>query len=94
MPVQLMEAAAELVLFVVLLLCSNRHMRPWKLLAIYLAGYAPIRFALEYFRGDEARGSLWALSTSQWLSIGVLAAGILLFFYDIQRERKKVHKQN
>ena len=31
--------------------------------------YPVIRFVLEYFRGDEIRGELFSLSTSQWISI-------------------------
>ena len=46
----------------------------------YLACYCPARFLLEFFRGDEARGALWGLSTSQWLSAAGFLAVSLYFF--------------
>lgn len=46
----------------------------------YLACYCPARFLLEFFRGDDARGALWGLSTSQWLSAAGSLAVSLYFF--------------
>ena len=48
-----------------------------RLLALYLALYAVFRFLLEFLRGDAVRGSLGPLSTSQVISLAVLA-GVLL----------------
>ena len=44
----------------------------------YLVFYSIGRFILEFFRGDLERGSVGALSTSQFISIFILAAGLLL----------------
>ncbi len=41
--------------------------------------YAICRFGVEFLRGDVSRGILGPLSTSQWVSIGVLAMVIFLF---------------
>ena len=74
-PVQLVEAACEFVIFCVLftLVCGRRKpVSGGGMLALYVLLYAPVRFVLEFFRGDAARGFLLGLSTSQWLS---LAAG-------------------
>jgi phosphatidylglycerol:prolipoprotein diacylglycerol transferase len=46
--------------------------------ALYLIIYAPLRFALEFFRGDETRGAWEGLSSSQWISIPLFAAGVVL----------------
>ena len=40
----------------------------------------PVTVLLEFFRGDEARGALWGLSTSQWLSAAGFLAVSLYFF--------------
>ena len=40
--------------------------------------YPVVRFSLEFLRGDEIRGFLFGLSTSQWISI-------LLFVYALLR---------
>ena len=50
----------------------------YRLLILYALCYAPVRFVLEFFRGDSARGGLGPLSTSQWISLAVLA-GILIW---------------
>ena len=40
-----------------------------RLVACYLLGYAPLRFGLEFLRGDAARGVVFHLSASQWFSV-------------------------
>lgn len=69
-PVQLFEAGFEFALFVVLwvLLTRTNRLRG-RLLALYLLIYPVGRFFLEFLRGDEYRGFLFGLSTSQIISI-------------------------
>jgi phosphatidylglycerol:prolipoprotein diacylglycerol transferase len=66
-PTQLYEAAGELSLFLVLLWLQgrwsrpdprrpDRALRPGALLLTYAGGYATLRFVVEMFRGDAARG--------------------------------------
>lgn len=85
-PVQLWECGAELVIFAVLLLASRREGPRYRLLILYALCYAPVRFVLEFFRGDSARGGLGPLSTSQWISLAVLA-GILIWQLARRRAR-------
>jgi phosphatidylglycerol:prolipoprotein diacylglycerol transferase len=75
-PVQLIEAALEFVLFIVLWVVGRKHSE-WDLLKIYLLTYAVLRFVLEFFRGDKIRG-VFLLSTSQWISIAILVYYIML----------------
>ncbi len=79
-PVQLMECAAELVICAVLVRFAARRGENAKLLGLYFLLYAPVRFLLEFLRGDLARGVLWQISTSQWISLLVFSAGAFLFF--------------
>lgn len=44
----------------------------------YLGGYGILRFFLEYFRGDEIRGEYSFLTTSQWISLGMVLLAIAL----------------
>ena len=44
-----------------------------KALPFYLLLYAPVRFLLEFLRGDAVRGIWFGLSTSQWLSLALFA---------------------
>lgn len=79
-PSQIAESAANLFLFVLLLLAKKRLRKQSHMVWLYAAGYSVIRFTLEFFRGDAARGGLWLFSTSQWISLVLLAAsGYTLF---------------
>ena len=76
-PVQLIEAGCNLLIFVVILLLYLKRKKEYPLLPIYLLIYPPVRFTLEFFRGDAIRGHLFGLSTSQWISIFLFAAAII-----------------
>ena len=77
LPVQLWEAGAEGVIFLFLLWYSRRVSRPAVLLRAYVFAYAPVRFVLEFLRGDAARGNLGPLSTSQWIGLAALCACLI-----------------
>lgn len=79
-PVQLVEAAANLLIFLFLLLRLHRRGPGPAQVGWYLLLYAPMRFVLEFFRYDAVRGSLWLLSTSQWISLLLFAAALALLF--------------
>lgn len=44
---------------------------------LYLISYATIRFCLEFLRGDEYRGFVGLISTSQFISLIIVVAAIL-----------------
>ena len=72
LPIQLIEAAFNLGLFFVLNgLLKKRRLRG-RLLYVYLLSYAAARFVFEFFRGDEYRGFIWGISTSQLISLLIL----------------------
>lgn len=77
-PVQLVESACNLVIFLLLLLIARRVRERGVVLGSYLIIYPIARFILEYFRWDEYRGFIFGLSTSQWISIVLFIAGIFL----------------
>lgn len=77
LPVQLWECGAELAVFFFLLWYSARAVRPGNVLRAYMLAYAPIRFVLEFFRGDLVRGIYGPFSTSQWISLVVFAAAVI-----------------
>ncbi|MGN1120498.1 MAG: prolipoprotein diacylglyceryl transferase [Oscillospiraceae bacterium] len=80
-PVQLYEAAFELALFLALSLLLAKGKYRGKLLTLYLLVYSFGRFILEYWRGDEYRGFILGLSTSQFIGIFVFAAAALHFIF-------------
>ncbi|HEX2520761.1 MAG TPA: prolipoprotein diacylglyceryl transferase family protein, partial [Terriglobia bacterium] len=50
---------------------------------LYIALYSSTRFVIEFFRGDVERGFVMGglLSTSQSISLALILAAIVLFFY-------------
>ena len=60
---------------------SRRHGASGQIAAFYLINYSAGRFVMEFFRGDEGRGQIGILSTSQFISIFTLGAGILMLLY-------------
>lgn len=80
-PVQLLEAALNLLIFFTLLIFEKRRKKPLQNFGLYLILYGTARFLLEFLRGDEQRGFWGFLSVSQWLSLAViLPLGLYMFF--------------
>jgi len=89
-PTQLYESLAQLLLFVLLMIARRYRRFHGQILALYLIGYAIIRTTVEMFRGDAERGTLhkiidqvpldawWNISTSQFISLVMLALGVTL----------------
>ncbi len=80
-PVQLFEAGFEFLLAGALWALLLRSMKTGKyrgaLLALYLLIYPVGRFILEFWRGDEYRGFVLGLSTSQFISLIVFVCAAI-----------------
>lgn len=77
-PVQPVEAALLFCLAAFLMMRSGKFKKISAPVLIYFCCYAIIRFVLEYFRYDDAqRGIFWIFSTSQWISLAILAAAAI-----------------
>lgn len=88
LPTQLFEAAAVLCLFAVLLFVFLRNWktRPGFTTGCYLAGYACIRFGIEFLR-DDMRQHVGILSIGQTVSIGLFILGISFVLVSLLRSR-------
>jgi phosphatidylglycerol:prolipoprotein diacylglycerol transferase len=77
-PTQIYEAAATLLIFLALVWLAPRKRFDGQVFVSYVTLYAIVRFAIEFFRGDE-RGSVLGglLSTSQFVSV-MLVLGVAL----------------
>ena len=78
-PSQLFSAAGDLLIAAVLLIFYRRLKHRGSVGGLYLILYSVGRFFIEYTR-DDPRGSLGIFSTSQFISLFILAAGILLMW--------------
>ena len=82
-PIQIVFSLVDLVLCAILLVYERSHHKQGKSLQVYLLLYSICRFILEFFRGDDIRGIVLGLSTSQWISLSIL------FYLLISQFRKK-----
>lgn len=72
-PVQLVEALVNLIVFALLFSLFKRKLLYGRLVFLYMFIYAFARFVLEFFRGDNIRGFVLGFSTSQFISLLILA---------------------
>lgn len=80
-PTQLYEAGAEFAMFWLLLAVRRFKRFHGQVFLVWIGSYPIIRSIIEVFRGDKERGIYFYLSTSQWISIGVAAAAVALYFH-------------
>jgi phosphatidylglycerol:prolipoprotein diacylglycerol transferase len=79
-PTQLYEAFAALAISAfTILFVQGRKRYDGQVFAVFLVLYALSRFIIEFWRSDD-RGGFWALSTSQWIGIVMLVAGLAIHF--------------
>jgi phosphatidylglycerol:prolipoprotein diacylglycerol transferase len=88
-PVQLYEAIACLVLFLVLVRLARRKRFDGEVILAYTLAYAIVRFLLEFFRGDADRGFVFGglLSTSQF--IAVILGAVAMALWPVRRRHER-----
>ncbi len=79
-PVQLLDTALNLVLFLILTLYRRKERKPGQVTGLYLLLYAFERAGVEMLRGDLERGFFLGLSTSQWISVLMIPVALLFLF--------------
>jgi phosphatidylglycerol---prolipoprotein diacylglyceryl transferase len=79
-PTQMYDAAAELIILVVLLVTERRG-RPFagRTFWLYMLLYAVSRYIIEFYRGDE-RGMIFGMSTSQFISLVIFPVGLYMLW--------------
>lgn len=72
-PVQVVEAGADLLIVVILLVYIFKKRKSHQnSIILYCTLYAAVRFILEFLRYDLDRGQFLWFSTSQWISLAVI----------------------
>ncbi len=99
-PTQLFSSAGNFVIFAILILFTELAKKNQKLARtgnvsmLYLLLYGVGRFAVEFFRNDD-RGNVGALSTSQFISVFIVAAAIIGGVYiNFLRDKTKKKEEN
>ena len=86
--VQLIESVCLFALALAVFLVGLK--KPHATVVTYLAGYSVIRFIIEFFRYDDAERGVWfGLSTSQYVSLGVLAAMAVLLIRHLRGRKDR-----
>ncbi len=80
LPTQIISSVLNFAHFGILMLLSKKLKTNGQLAGCYLVFYSIGRFILEFFRGDLIRGNVGSLSTSQFISIFMCLAGLLMVF--------------
>ena len=88
LPTQLFMAGGDLLLMAVLLWYASKRPMRGRTSMLYLILYSIGRFAIEFLRNDN-RGTVGVLSTSQFIAIFTLLAGILGFFVIMPKLNQK-----
>ncbi len=87
MPVQLIEAGCNLCIFLILFVLYRKGRLKNKLLFVYMLIYPVVRFILEFYRGDDIRGFIFGISTSQFISIILFAIACVYFIISAAKSR-------
>lgn len=88
LPTQLFMAGGDLILMAILLWYAAKRPMRGRTSMLYLILYSVGRFAIEFLRNDD-RGTVGALSTSQFIAVFTLLAGILGFFVIMPKLNQK-----
>lgn len=80
-PTQLYEAAAELIILIILLVTERKgRYFPGRTFWAYMFFYALSRFVIEIYRGDP-RGMIFGMSTSQFISLVLAPLSIAMLMW-------------
>ena len=88
-PIQLVESACNLLIFLFLLRLFKKSILESRLIYIYMLTYPVVRFITEFFRGDEIRGFFFGLSTSQWISIFLFVFALIILPVKTKRMKRR-----
>lgn len=80
-PTQLLSSAGMFLIAGLLFLYARRAKRSGQIGAAYMILYSIGRFIIEFWRGDLERGTIGALSTSQFISLFIVVIGIGLWIW-------------
>lgn len=84
LPTQLISSAGDFLIMAVLLWFNKRNKCTGNVGVLYMVLYGTGRFLIEFLRSDD-RGGFGALSTSQWISLVIVALAVVLFVQNKKR---------
>jgi len=91
LPTQLIEAASLFVIAAILVIVYKKAAGTGLAVCLYGLLYSILRFVLEFYRGDIARGIYGPFSTSQYISMILFVLSLLILALIIKKARKTVN---
>lgn len=88
-PTQLLSSAGDFILFYILYKVYMDESTRDETMGWYLLLYSAGRFVIEFLRGDTIRGFVGVLSTSQFIGLFLIAAGIIVLVQVKRNEKAK-----
>jgi phosphatidylglycerol---prolipoprotein diacylglyceryl transferase len=85
-PTQLYEAAANIAIFIVLLVLLRRRRFHGQVILAYMLLYAAARFIIEFWR-DDPRGEVFGISTSQFIAVVLFIGALIGLLLQMRRTR-------
>lgn len=92
-PTQLYSSALNFLHFFVLLWIARHKKADGQVAGFYLIFYSVGRYIIEIFRGDLGRGSVGIFSTSQFIALFMVLAGVALVWITGRRKRVENSKE-
>lgn len=87
LPTQIYESILNFLNFLILIIIYRYiKKRDGFVFYLYFINYSIIRIIIEFFRGDEERGKILFLSTSTFISIGLLIFGVAGIIYILKKK--------
>ena len=88
-PTQLISSGLDFLNALICILSSTK-LGVGQVSALYLINYSVGRFFVEFLRGDSERGHVGIFSTSQFICMGLLLAGVVFWMRGSKRDRIKI----
>ncbi|MBO5262450.1 MAG: prolipoprotein diacylglyceryl transferase [Clostridia bacterium] len=88
-PVQLLESMENFLIVGLIAILMKKKKLKGRLFYLYLLIYSVCRFINEFLRGDEIRGFVLGMSTSQFISIFIFAISVILLVITTQKSKKQ-----
>ena len=88
-PVQLLESIENFLIVGLIAILMKKKKLKGRLFYLYLLIYSVCRFINEFLRGDEIRGFVLGMSTSQFISIFIFAISVILLVITTQKSKKQ-----
>jgi phosphatidylglycerol:prolipoprotein diacylglycerol transferase len=88
---QLIEAASLFVIAVILIIIYKKTAGTGITVCTYGVLYSILRFTLEFYRGDNARGMYGAFSVSQYISIALFVVSVVMVGVIIKKTTPAVY---